>query len=292
MTLTQKPFRRLLLGALAILLIQPVSAQPLLLEGGPYPVPAILTLPQKTPAPAVVLLHGTASHKNEVGNLYQRLAQRLASAGIASLRIDFAGSGDSPVDHRRYNLSSAVRDATLALEYLATHPGIAPDRLGVVGFSQGGLIAQRLALASDRVRFLATWSSVAVDGIGSFNDLFNAHYETAVRDGYVPISYPWLPAPLNFDLSWFEELRAQRTLTQMQNFEGPVLAVAGLADTTVNYRQSIDLVSTSSHPASQVVTLAGADHIFNVLASPPNELHPTAEELLAITTAWLHRQTR
>lgn len=290
--MTMKPVQCLLLGALTLLLTQRVLAQPLMLEGGPYPVPAVLALPEVTPAPAVVLLHGTASHKNEVGGLYQHLAQRLADAGIASLRIDFAGSGDSPVDHRRYNLTSAVRDATLALEYLAAHPEIAPDRLGVVGFSQGGLIAQRLALASKRVRFLATWSSVAVDGIGSFNTLFEAHYETAARDGYVPISYPWLPAPLNFDLSWFEELRVQRTLTQMKNFDGPVLAIAGLADTTVDYRQSVDLVATSTHPASQVVALADADHIFNVLESSPDELHPTAEELLAITTTWLRRQTQ
>lgn len=269
-------------------------AQALLVQGGPYPVPGILTLPPGAnvePAPAVLLLHGTASQKNEVGGLYQALAERLAAAGIASLRIDFAGSGDSNVDHRRYNLSTAVRDGELALEYLAMHPAVAADRLGVVGFSQGGLIAQRLALASKRVSYLVTWSTVAVDGIGSFADLFEAHYATALRQGYAPIDFPWLPAPLNFDLSWFEELREQRTLTEIRAFSGPVLAVAGQADRTVDYHQSIDLVSRSTHPASQAVILAGADHIYNVLTSPPGVSPSSAAQVLDITTTWLRRQS-
>ena len=269
-------------------------ADTLLLEGGPYPVPGILTLPPGAgadPAPAVLLLHGTASQKNEVGGMYEALADHLAAAGIASLRIDFAGSGDSSVDHRRYNLSSVERDGELALEYLAMHPAIAPERLGVVGFSQGGLIAQRLALASARVAFLVTWSTVAVDGIGSFADLFEAHYATAQRQGYAPISFPWLPAPLNFDLSWFEELREQRTLTEISAFRGPILAVAGLADRSVDYHQSIELVSRSGHPASQAVILTGADHIYNVLTSPPGETPSSAEQVLEITTAWLRRQS-
>jgi len=43
--------------------------------------------------PAVLLLHGFASSKDEVGNMYAREAKALAEKGIASLRIDFAGFG-------------------------------------------------------------------------------------------------------------------------------------------------------------------------------------------------------
>ena len=47
------------------------------------------------PFPAVLMLHGFASSKDEVGGMYQRLAAQLGEQGIASLRIDFRGWGES-----------------------------------------------------------------------------------------------------------------------------------------------------------------------------------------------------
>jgi len=44
-------------------------------------------------APAVLLLHGFASSKDEVGNLYKQLSDELFKVGISSLRIDFRGWG-------------------------------------------------------------------------------------------------------------------------------------------------------------------------------------------------------
>jgi pimeloyl-ACP methyl ester carboxylesterase len=256
---------------------------------GDYPVIGILSLPEQQSAePAVLLLHGTASQKNEVGNLYARLASALAKAGIASLRIDFAGSGDSPVDYRRYNLSSATTDALAAYRFLRQHPAIDPARVAVLGFSQGGLIAQRLVLQEPALAALATWSTVATDGVGAFQDFFDAHYATALRDGYAPVSFPWLEEPLKFDLQWFEDIKAQRTLTEMRGYEGPILTIAGAADTTVPFSQSSALIAQSGHPASRGVLLAGADHIFNVL-SDPTIVTPTPashEQLIALTVNW------
>jgi alpha/beta superfamily hydrolase len=264
--------------------------QALLLDGPEYPIAATLGLPESTPAPAVLLLHGTASHRDEVGNLYVRLAARLATQGIASLRIDFAGAGDSPVDHRRYTLHGAVRDAQTALAYLRAHPAIDARHLALLGFSQGGLVAQLTALETDAtIAALATWSTVASDGEGAFRGFFDRHYSEARRKGAAEVRFPWRQEPLAFDLAWFEQVRAQRSLSRMPGFSGPVLAVAGLADSTVPFTQSVDLVATSAHPRSRAVLLAGADHIFNVLDDEPARA-ASADTLLAVTSAWLRAQ--
>jgi pimeloyl-ACP methyl ester carboxylesterase len=259
-----------------------------------YPIPAVLELPEAQAgarvAPVVLLLHGTASHKNEVGNLYQRLARELSKRGIASLRIDFAGCGDSTVDHRQYTLSSAVRDARTALAYLRGHDAIDAERMAVLGFSQGGLIAQRVALEEPQLIALTTWSTAAADGVGSFGALFDRYYDEARASGYATVTFDWRD-PLPFSLQWFEELRAQRTLTDMRDWPGPILAVAGLEDRSVPPQHSVGLVTQSAHPASRVVMVAGADHVFNVLA--PATPAPAAHvQLLEISVDWLAQRLR
>lgn len=279
-------------GLLLSLTLSSVAAeQSITLNDGDYPIPAILHLPvaHNSSVPAVLLLHGTASQKNEVGDLFQRLAQQLGAAGIASLRIDFAGAGDSPVDHVLYSLSGAVTDAAQALRYLQGHGAIDPGALAVLGFSQGGLIAQRLVLQEPRVRALLTWSTVAIDGPGSFSRFFEQYYDEAVANGSVAVDFDWLPEPLNFSRQWFEELRTHTTFTQMRAFKSPILTIAGLADSTVPFVQSIELAKQSQHPQSRAVLLTGADHTFNVLAQPATGSGaPSSDrELLKLSTDWL-----
>lgn len=284
-----KAFAMVLLTALSPTALAEGSA--VLIQQPTYAIPGILELPApgSQPAAAVLLLHGTASQKNEVGGLFRDLAGQLSDAGIASLRIDFAGNGDSPVGYRHYRLSTATRDAGSAVDFLRRQKQIDADRIALLGFSQGGLIAQLTILEDPQLSALATWSTVAGDGIGSFRDVFEQHYATAQREGYVSIAYPWLDAPLQFDLQWFEELLTQQSFSAMQHYPGPILAVAGTADSNVPYAQSVALVAQSANTQSRAVLIAGADHIFNVLDDRPTtgEDEPRHRQLLAITVDWL-----
>jgi pimeloyl-ACP methyl ester carboxylesterase len=278
--------------ALSVLFIATTWAgeQQVTIHGSDYPTPGILTLPteRRNRLPGVLLLHGTASQKNEVGNLYARLARALEDSGIASLRIDFAGTGDSPVSYRNYSLSSATADALHALDYLRARPDVDSESIIVVGFSQGGLIAQRVALAAGDIAGLLTWSTVAVDGVGSFQDFFDAHYAAALSDGFAEVSFAWLSEPLSFDLRWFQEIREQKTLTAMRDFEKPILAIAGAKDQTVPNIQSLALVAQSTHPRSRALILANANHIFNVLDEVPETDQPSSgQQLLAESVGWI-----
>lgn len=66
-------------------------------------VVATLAMPASDSAvPAVLMLHGFASVRDEVGEMYKRLAAELGERGIASLRIDFRGWGESGCHDRQH----------------------------------------------------------------------------------------------------------------------------------------------------------------------------------------------
>ena len=270
--------------------------QPLFIDNGTYKIPAILVKPTQAtgkPFPVVVMLHGTASQKNEVGGLYQRLAVDLAEVGIASVRIDFAGTGDSPVDYRFYNLTSAQRDVVSTLDYLTTLQDIDAQRIGLIGFSQGGLIAQLVATKDLRIKSLVAWSSVSGNGTGVFQSFFDDYYAEAKANGFAVVKFPWRPEPLNFGLQWFEEVKANSSLQDLKNYHGKLLAIAGTADTLVPYESSINIINHAGTTNAELHLIKGADHMFNVLGSANAnglaEDQSTAETVLSITTYWIDK---
>src|SRR5699024_7345225 len=105
-----------------------------------YDIPAVINLPDTSEGgcPAVILCHGTASQKNEVGDLFVKLGDKMAEAGIASIRFDFAGCGDSKADQTDLTFYGEVSETEKVYEYLVGHESIDSDRIGIVGFSQGG----------------------------------------------------------------------------------------------------------------------------------------------------------
>lgn len=272
----------LVLAFVSLSALADVLSTPLMLDNGEYEIPAIMTSPEGTAAvPGVILLHGSASHKNEVGDLYLRLAEQLANNGIASIRIDFAGTGDSPVDYTHYTLKTAVRDAEVALAFLRSKPQVDDHRIGVVGFSQGGLIAQLLLAQQPGIKSFVAWSSVASDGIGPFADMFETLYMTAKREGQVEQQFAWRP-PLSISYEWFEQVMANQSLSGMAEYTGSVLAIAGSNDTVVPPTAATRLIVASGSDVARAVIIKGADHIFNVLDENVNQ----DEQLLEMTTEW------
>ena len=296
----------LLMGFVALALVSCASVektpsyayteQEVQLNAGMYYVPGILVKPKLAAGkkiPVVVMLHGTASQKNEVGNLYQRLAVSLAKRGYGSLRIDFAGTGDSLADYKLYNLTTAKHDTKTAINYLVRQEVFDTDRMGLIGFSQGGLIAQLVAAEDERIKAMVTWSSVVGDGVTVFESFFDKYYAEAKDNGFAVVEFPWRDEPLNFGLQWFNEIKSNTSFTDMKNYQGKLLAVAGTADTLVPPVSSTRLVNSIGPARASLILVKDADHMFNVLAdSNENALaedQTTPESVLQATTDWFAR---
>ncbi|MBG9536359.1 hypothetical protein ABE42_17320 [Bacillus thuringiensis] len=255
-------------------------------------VPGILSIPKyhfHKKVPVVLLLHGLGGDKNEVGNLFQRTAQILAKQGYASLRIDFAGSGDSQQPFVLHNLEDAIRDSQVALNFLRKHPQIDSNRIGILGFSQGGRISQIVAARDPQIKALATWASAAGNGIQDFESLFQ-YAEEAKKNGSVKVPM-FGGKTLEFGTKWFESIEQSRAMEEMIHFKGNLLAIHGDRDPVVLPIRARELLRYAGSYHATLHIIRGAGHSFNVLGPDGqyNVDQSTAQKVITTTSNWFLR---
>lgn len=93
------------------------------------------------PHPAVLMLHGFTGQRMEPHRLFVLFSRLLAEHGIASLRFDFRGSGESEGSFDEMTVSRELEDVRAAHDFLKAQPQIDPARIGLLGLSMGGMVA-------------------------------------------------------------------------------------------------------------------------------------------------------
>lgn len=229
-----------------------------------HEIPATICRPKtNSDVPFVVMLHGTGSNRDEAGGGYKIAAPILAKKyGIASIRIDFMGNGDSKADYKDYNFSSAVQDALDAKKYMEGLKGIDATRAGVMGWSQGGTIAMLVVSWNPReFKSVATWA-----GAPDLSSLVGSEeFEEADNNGYFVMNFDWRGS-LNVGKEWCDDVRNTDVLKEFSSYQGPVLAIAGKEDTTVDPKWSNKIVETNTNNMSETYFIDGMDHTFNVFS--------------------------
>jgi dienelactone hydrolase len=138
---------------------------------------ATVTVPGGTdPVPLVVMCHGFTGNRNGDGH-FQPLADSLAQNGVASIRMDFAGCGESEEASTAYTLESLYDDIDSAIAYMGANYAIDSQKIGLLGHSMGGR-AVSLHL-NDAIAAAALWSPADNDGL---NGLEFVNRDAAGRD--------------------------------------------------------------------------------------------------------------
>lgn len=128
-----------------------------------------LTLPSTGgPFPAVLLITGSgAQNRNEelLGHKpFLILADHLTRAGIAVLRVDDRGTGQSTGDFAASTTADFIDDAAASVAYLRSRKDIDAKRIGLLGHSEGGVIAPALALRDSQIAFVVMMAGTGVSG--------------------------------------------------------------------------------------------------------------------------------
>jgi len=164
-------------------------------------------------------------------------AQLLAEHGYVVLLPLMRGWGGGQID---CGLSQSA-DTTQMIEWLASQPGVDPDRIGVMGGSFGGQVALLTGARSHRVRAI-----VSYDGP---TDLVSANAQSPW--------YDWPPKECRSDL------KSPSPVNVASRIKAPVLLIQGDADTNVLPEQAeqMEQALRKSDGSVQLHLVSGADHL-------------------------------
>lgn len=220
----------------------------------------MLHLPEgRAKCPAVLMLHGFTGNKAESHRMFVKLARALCTQGIASLRFDFRGSGDSEGEFENMTLRSELMDAQEALRWLGKHKRVDNRRVAVVGMSMGAMIASMLvARERDRIKSLILWAPVA-EGEAILNQMSTPEAVTSLAQTGVTDYEGYLVG-----MPFIRQFAEAKPLREVTRAKCPVLIVHGEKDPTVPVQQATMYEEALQSPRRRVrkVIIPGADHTF------------------------------
>lgn len=149
-----------------------------------------LTIPNgKGPFPAVLLVTGTGPDNRDYSKLGHKrfwvLADFLTSQGIAVLRYDERGVGQSTGRHSLADFSDFSNDIERLLEELTKHHKIDQNKLGIIGHSEGAMLAAMNASRLAQVDFIVMLAGMMDSEIG----LSLQYKDIATAFGYSPDTF-------------------------------------------------------------------------------------------------------
>ncbi len=203
--------------------------------------------------PGLIICHGFRGNKAGGGRAVG-LAEKATQLGIAVLRFDFSGTGESAGNFADATLSNYILDLTGAVDFVISVTG---GKVIVLGRSFGGTTAICQAAGDHRVAAVCSWSApveLAETFIEPFRSLLENGEELlklADENG----SY-WLRRQFFTDLQKHNVLRAAAGISPR-----PFLIVHGTADETVSFAQAVRLAEAARQPKNKLFVEKG-DHRF------------------------------
>jgi fermentation-respiration switch protein FrsA (DUF1100 family) len=130
---------------------------------------ATFTIPQgKGPFPAVLLITGSGPQDRDETLLGHKpfliLSDYLTRHGIAVLRADDRGTAKSTGVFATATTADFATDVEAGVAYLKTRPEVDPHKIGLIGHSEGGVIAPMVAARNKDVAFIIMMAGTGVPG--------------------------------------------------------------------------------------------------------------------------------
>jgi len=214
---------------------------------------------------AVICCHGMLSYRGGAKHVF--LAEALAERGMAALRFDFAGRGDSEGSLFDLSYSNNMEDLYAAIEFLASR-GV--ERFGLFGSSMGGAVALLAAAREERVVAVATLAAVAHPDLVA--ERHQQDVSTWREQGYIDTEEGRVGRGFYDDAITHDVCSAVRVL------RAPVLILHGDCDEVVPPSDAHDIAVCVRNASLEMVL--GADHRFSNPVHMRPAMHQVADFLV------------
>lgn len=286
---------------------------------------ATITIPSgKGPFPGVVLITGSGPQDRDESLLGHKpflvLSDYLTRHGIAVLRADDRGTAKSTGDFSTATTADFAIDTEAGIAYLKTRAEIDPHKIGLIGHSEGGIIAPMIAARNPDVAFIVMMAGSGVPGdeilvaqVQAIAESSGKTHEEAVktaakqREILALVKSEKDPAVLEKELKeklsgegleaqagieikaltspWFRYFMAYDPATALRKVTCPVLAINGEKDMQVPPKQNLPAIRKALEQAGnkhfEVDELPGLNHLFQTAKTGSPAEYASIEETIS-----------
>jgi putative redox protein len=210
-----------------------------------------LEMPDTTPKAFAIFAHCFTCSKNL--SVTSTIARSLAKKGIATLRFDFTGLGNSDGDFSNTNFSSNVEDLISAYKSLEEKYQ-APSVL--IGHSLGGAAVLKASMLLDNIKAVVTMGAPSCTG--HVSHLFSSNLNEILENGEADVEL----AGRKFKIKkqFLDDLNEADILEGLSKQKKAYLIMHSPVDETVSVDHAVKIYQALKHPKS-FISLDNADHL-------------------------------
>lgn len=230
--------------------------RPILIEGKSHALWAVEHVPEDSePGPVVIICPGITGTKVGPHRILRSISLMLEDIGVASIRFDFFGSGESDGDFSEATFSSQVRDVLAVVAHARRDPRMRADNVGLLGLSLGGMVAavvagqqpdavQKLALLAPLVGLEAIVGRILASRTNNRLDFFDYHGN-------------------RFGIGFGEDMARLDLASMARGYTGDLLIVQGNGKGEVSWQDVAAFHRDVYGGRGRLETVEGANHTFD-----------------------------
>jgi pimeloyl-ACP methyl ester carboxylesterase len=205
--------------------------------------------------PMVLLCHGFMGNKE--GALEKQIAALLQAQGIASIRFDFNGHGQSEGRFQDMTVPNEIVDAKKVIEYVSNLPYV--ESVAITGHSQGGVVAAMTAgdLGAEKIKAVVLLAPAAV----LRDDAIRGSTMGATYDPFNLGEYVELFRGMRLGAEYIRTAFSLPIYDTAAKYQGPALIIHGTGDRVVPYTYGERFHQIWD--GSELVIIDKADHGFS-----------------------------
>ncbi|MCR5414243.1 MAG: lysophospholipase [Kiritimatiellae bacterium] len=208
--------------------------------------------------PVAVLCHGFGGDKCERGGMFREIADALARRGVASVRFDFNGHGESEGAMRDMTVLNEIEDAKHVVEWARKRPWC-NGKVFLVGHSQGGVVASMTAgeLGASAISGLVLLAPACVlKDDARRGCTFGVEY-----DPEDPPEVVHLPGGKVIGREFIKTACKLQIFETAAKYRGPLCLIHGTGD-SIAKTEHVERLH-AEHPGSEMHLMPGDDHGFS-----------------------------